>query len=1006
MAPIMPNRALTFFCCILTFLHLLLYCTSLSQDGLILLKIKRGDWRDKRNALSDWNESHKNPCAWTGISCDTFNTVTAVDLTGASISGNLTSAICALSNLTALSLQSNDFTAPFPRALLHCKGLHKLDLSSNHFAGTLPSRISELSELRELNLSFNAFSGSIPQAFGMLPKLEALFFHDNSLSGPFPNFVGNLKSLKNLTFDNNPLRPSVLPTELGNLKKLQQLWLQNCSLVGRIPTFLGNLTQLEELDLSWNHLSGAIPASLMALENLTLLFLYDNNLSGQIPADVGQLRSLSELDFTDNQLYGAIPDGVGNLTYLNFLQLSSNRLTGEIPAEVGKLRYLSYLKLYGNKLSGWLPQSLGTFSNLILVDVVGNELEGPLPKNLCRGGVLYSFLGSSNNFNGSLPSSFQDCNSLEYLYIENNHLSGEIPPELWGASNLKKLLLSNNTLEGQISAAIGKAKNLSRLEISNNGFEGRIPTQFGKLTRLQVFEASNNRLSGPITHELGALSLVSTLQLDHNFLSGEIPMEITLLRKLSQLNLGHNRLTGEIPAALNDIMNSLHLSNNLLSGGIPPEFGHLKLSVFNVSNNDLSGRIPEALDIPVYKEGFLGNAKLCGGQNLMLPPCPSRHKLLPQSLATILLPPLLVVAVSVCSICLCCLIFRKPRTTPSWKLTPFHSADVDELYILHNLKESNVIGSGGAGKVYKVTLHNGQAVAVKKIWNMGGSRRSYRRKRELQEENKSGEVEVNTLGLIWHNNILKLLCCISSEDSYFKLLVYEFMPNGSLFDLLHGGSGPQTPLQWPIRYQIALDAARGLSYMHHDCFPPILHRDVKSSNILLDGDFGAKISDFGLSRVLDKLGHQYTVSGYVGSHGYIGVEYVERLRVDEKSDVYSFGVVILELVSGRKATGEREYGEGVDIVGWIRCTIWMGGEREVVDKRTVDDNCEEQMMRVLRVGLVCTKREPYQRHCMREVVEMLVACGGDNRRETTDERICQHPERISRQGSESGNEGV
>ncbi|GLJ48951.1 hypothetical protein SUGI_1032800 [Cryptomeria japonica] len=1002
MAAIIPIRALTFFCYIYAFSLLLLRCTSLSHDGVILLKIKRGDWKDTRNALRNWNESHQNPCAWKGISCNTFNTVTTVDLTGASISGNLTSAICGLSNLTAFTLQDNAFSGPFPIALLQCKRLQKLDLSSNKFSGTLPSRISELSELRELNLAHNAFSGPIPPAFGMLPNLEALFFHKNSLSGPFPNFVGNLKSLKNLTFDNNPLRLGVLPTELGNLKQLQQLWLQNCSLLGRIPTFLGNLTQLEELDLSLNHLSGEIPTSLMALSNLTDLFLYGNNLSGQIPANIGQLRSMYSLDFGDNQLHGTIPAAVANLTYLNSLHLYNNRLTGEIPAGLGKLRYLSYLKLFGNKLSGWLPQSLGTFSNLTLVDLEGNELEGPLPVNLCRGVVLYSFIVTSNKFNGTMPSSFENCNSLDTLYIDNNQLNGEIPPGLWGASNLQKLFLSNNKFEGQISAAIGEAKSLSRLEISNNRFEGSIPAQVGQLTNLQVFEASNNCLLGPIPHELGRLSLLSILQLDHNFLSGEIPRKLTLLKKLSWLNLAHNRLTGEIPAALNDIMNNLDLSNNMLSGGIPPDLGNLKLSVFNVSNNQLSGRIPAGLDSMAFKEGFLGNPRLCGGQNLMLRPCSSHHKLSPKILSLFLVMLLIIAAVTVGFIYVRCSRLRKPSRTPSWKLTPFHSTDVDEIYILNNLKAANVIGSGGAGKVYKVILNNGQPVAVKKIRNVTRWG-SFKRKGE-QEDNKRGEVEVDTLGVIRHNNILKLLCCISSEESNSKLLVYEFMPNGSLFDRLHGG--PQTPLQWPKRYQIALDAARGLSYMHHDCLPPILHRDVKSSNILLDGDFGAKIADFGVSRVIDRLGDEYTVSGYVGSHGYIAPEYVERLRVDEKSDVYSFGVVILELVSGRKATGEAEYGEGVDIVGWLCKTIWMGGENEVLDERIIEDNCIEQMLRVLRVGLVCTNREPKQRPCMRVVVEMLEKCGGENCKERRDKIEFEHLQRVSSKHSEGENEMI
>ncbi|GLJ43859.1 hypothetical protein SUGI_0914000 [Cryptomeria japonica] len=1045
----MVSPALALFSLILNYLLLLPHCASLSHDGEILLQIRKGDWRDSSNALSNWNESHQSPCAWKGISCDKFNTVTAVDLTGDSISGNLTSAICGLPNLRVLTLQANSFSGPFPRALLLCKRLRKLDLSLNQFAGTLTSHISQLSELRVLNLSYNAFSGSIPLTFGMLPKLEALFFHGNSLSGPFPRFVGNLKSLTNFTIGSNPLRPGEMPTELANLNQLQELGLDNCSLVGRIPKILGNLTQLRSLDISQNHLSGVIPTflgnltqlkslclwqnnlwgdipaslgnltqleeldmsqnqlrgdiptSLMALSNLRILYLNENNLSGRIPATIDKLTSLSSLDFCANQLHGTIPQAIANLTNLNLLQLCSNRLTGTIPAQLGKLRYLSNLMLYDNKLNGWLPQNLGTYSNLIVVDLTRSGLEGPLPKNLCMGGVLYGFETTSNNFSGSLPSSFEDCKSLRYLYVDNNQLSGEIPTGLWGAVNLQGLFLNNNKFQGKISPAIGQAKFLSRLKISNNRFEGRIPAQVGQLTNLLIFEASNNRLSGPIPPELRSLILVNILKLDHNFLSNEIPKDVMSLKKLSQLNLGHNQLTGKIPALLMRDMNSLDLSNNLLSGGVPPELGLLKLDSFNVSNNHLSGRIPDSFDNPAYKKSFLGNPILCGGRNLMLPSCSSPYKLPPQSLATILLPPLLIVAVTLGCLYMRLSSFRKPRDGPSWKMTPFHSTEMDERYIVRNLKESNVIGSGGAGKVYKVILQNGQAVAVKKIRNINRSVGNFKRKGD-DEEYKMVEVEVDTLGFIRHTNILKLLCCISSEESDFKLLVYEFMPNGSLFDRLHSGPGPQMAGEWPIRYKIALGAARGLRYMHHDCCPPILHRDVKSSNILLDADLEAKIADFGVSRLLDSLGKDHSVSGYVGSHGYIAPEYADRLKVNEKSDVYSFGVVLLELVTGMKATGEAEYGEDGDIVDWVRNTICMGGGKtEVLDERTVEDSCIEQMLWVLHVGLVCTNRVPYQRPSMREVLDRLQACGGDNRKQTV-----VRLERISSSLSESENEMV
>ncbi|XP_059076741.1 leucine-rich repeat receptor-like kinase protein HAR1 [Cryptomeria japonica] len=162
------------------------------------------------------------------------------------------------------------------------------------------------------------------------------------------------------------------------------------------------------------------------------------------------------------------------------------------------------------------------------------------------------------------------------------------------------------------------------------------------------------------------------------------------------------------------------------------------------------------------------------------------------------------------------------------------------------------------------------------------------------------------------------------------------LKNG-LFDHLHSGQRPQMALQWPKRYQIALGVARVLCYMHHNFSPPKLHKDVKSSNILLDRDLGAKIADFGVSRELHKLGDKYTLSGYVGSHGNIAPEYAEtRLKVNKKSNVYSFGVVVLELVSGKKATGDEKYGEDADIVSWIRNTIRMGREEmEVLDEHAV-----------------------------------------------------------------------
>ncbi|GLJ48938.1 hypothetical protein SUGI_1032490 [Cryptomeria japonica] len=966
------NGILALFCCVLSVR--ILHCTCISEEGKILLQIKASDWIDGGNNLTDWNTSDEIPCNWNGISCNSSKVVTAVNLTGASISGNLTSSICLLPSLEKLILSGNAFQRPFPDGLFECRSLQVLDLSGNRFFGSLPSRISEFRELRVLNLAQNSFSGSIPPAFGMLPNIQELSLDENNLRGTIPAFIGNLTTLTKFTAGDNPLLGGVIPVELGKLNRLHDLQLYNCSLEGEIPNFFSNLTQLDYLDLSKNQLEGNIPASLTALSNLSILMLWKNNLSGPILSNIDKMGNLIVIDLSVNQLSGEIPFAIGKLESLDQLILNENQLTGEIPPQLGVLRKLTKIVLFGNKLKGWLPQDLGTYSNLYNVDVTATGLEGPLPKNLCKNGQLLGLALASNNFNGSLPPSLEDCESLQNVQLNDNQLSGEIPVGLWRSSGIRQLLLHNNKIEGQISAAIGQAKSLAWLQISNNKISGSIPPEIGQLKNLQSLNASNNQLSGSIPNEIANLTLISNLQLDHNFLSGEIPTGFISLKKLSFLNLGTNRLTGEIPASLGDLpaLNILDLSNNLLSGEIPVELGRLPLSGFNVSGNRLNGPVPAALDNAAYKDAFLGNPELCGGQNLMLRSC-SSDRISSRRLVTILVPSVILTAMAIGFICVCRISRRKAKGTPSWKLTSFHLPELDEVHILRNLSEDNVIGSGGAGKVYKVILQSGEVVAVKKIRNMSRSRGNFKRK-GAQENNELGEVEVDRLGLIRHTNILNLLCCIWSEESDFKLLVYEYMPNGSLLERLQNSQGPQMGLPWPTRYKIALGAARGLSYMHHDCTPPILHRDVKSSNILLDKDFEAKIADFGLARVLNNLGEEYSVSGYVGSHGYIAPEYGRRLKVSEKSDVYSFGVVVLELVSGMKATNEVQYGEGVDIVEWTCNTIIGRGEMGVLDWRILEEKCVEQMLLVLRVGLVCTNRDPKRRPSMRKVVEMLVMC--------------------------------
>ncbi|KAG0489415.1 hypothetical protein HPP92_008226 [Vanilla planifolia] len=294
----------------------------------------------------------------------------------------------------------------------------------------------------------------------------------------------------------------------------------------------------------------------------------------------------------------------------------------------------------------------------------------------------------------------------------------------------------------------------------------------------------------------------------------------------------------------------------------------------------------------------------------------------------------------------------------NWTLTSFHKLGFSEYEILDCVDEDNVIGRGASGKVYKAILSNGEAVAVKKLW---GSCKEADGKE--QKEDDGFEAEVTTLGKIRHKNIVKLWCCCTHKDC--KLLVYEYMPNGSLGDLLHSSKGGI--LDWPTRYRIAVDAAEGLSYLHHDCVPAIVHRDVKSNNILLDGEFRAKVADFGVAKVIGKGPDSMSV--IAGSCGYIAPEYAYTLRVNEKSDIYSFGVVILELITG-KLPVDAELGEK-DLVKWVCATMEHKGIDQLLDAK-LDLRFKEEISKVLHVGLLCSSSLPINRPSMRRVVKMLL----------------------------------
>ncbi|KAL0447430.1 UNVERIFIED_CONTAM: Receptor-like protein kinase [Sesamum latifolium] len=938
-----------------------------------LLNLKQ-EWGNPP-VLDSWNAT-SSPCDWPEIQCSADGSVTGILLKNYNLNGSIPDSISTLENLTVLDLAFNSFPGNFPTAVLNCSKLQYLDLSQNLFVGNIPADIDRLKSLQYLDLGANNFTGDIPPAIGNLTQLRTLYLYMNLFNGSYPMEISNLVNLENLGLAYNDFSPAAIPPEFGKLRSIKFIWMTDTNLVGEIPENFTNLLSLERLDLSSNDMEGEIPGGLFLLKNLSKVYLYKNRFSGSIPQVIESIN-LVEIDLAMNSLTGRIPEEIGKLEKLELLNLFANKLSGEVPPSIGLIPSLKNFRLFKNSLNGTLPPEMGNHSKLEAFEVSDNHFTGNLPENLCSGGTLFGVVAFNNNLTGEIPKSLGNCQSLRTVQLYGNNLTGEIPLGLWSALNMTSLMLSDNSFSGKLPSRV--AWNLTRLEINNNKFSGSIPSEVSSWASLVVFEASNNILSGPIPQGLTGLHQLITLILDGNSLSGELPSEIISWKSLTTLNLARNKLSGPIPPAFGSLPDllDLDLSQNQLSGEIPPQLGKLKLTSLNLSSNQLTGRIPAEFDNMAYGSSFLHNS-LCATTIPNLTNCYAKYrhtkKLSPRILAVVLVLAVILFLVTVLMTRFLIRDYRRKKLTQdlaTWKLTSFQRLDFTEVNILSSLAESNMIGSGGSGKVYRIAVDRaGQYVAVKRIWND-------KKVDRLLEKEFLAEIQI--LGSVRHANIVKLLCCISSEDS--KLLVYEYMENQSLDRWLHGkkrkalslnSSVRDIVLDWPARLRIAVGAAQGLCYMHHDCTPPIIHRDVKSSNILLDSDFEPKIADFGLAKILIKKNEPNTMSAVAGSFGYIAPEYAYTTKVNEKIDVYSFGVVLLELVTGREPNCGDEH---TSLAEWA----WKhyGGEKPIADvlDEEIKEACYlEEMVNVFKLGLMCTTPLPTSRPSMREVSQILQRC--------------------------------
>ncbi|TVU15780.1 hypothetical protein EJB05_39318, partial [Eragrostis curvula] len=682
----------------------------------------------------------------------------------------------------------------------------------------------------------------------------------------------------------------------------------------------------------------------------------------------GSLPNLVALHVGGNMLeacdWGFL-SSLSNCSKLTILMLNSNNLRGSLPVSIGKLSHsIERLWLRDNKIFGPIPQEIGNLQNLTELVMGYNLLNGSIPQTIvnCRGLVTLGI--AQNKLSGHLPDTIGALTQLNEVRLDGNNLSGNIPDSIGNCTQLQQLNLSHNSLSGSIPGNLLKVSSLSiLLDLSHNILSGKIPEEVGNLINLNVLNISNNMLSGNIPSTIGQCVVLESLEMQNNFLEGSIPQSFMNLVGIKKIDISQNNLSGKIPGFLTSLssLNALNLSFNNFEGAVPMGGIFSNACATSVQGNDrLCTNIP-ALGLPLC-------AKLVDFKR--------RHR----SLA----PKIVLPIVSLIVITLLCIVIILKRGKKAVPQVKQHHKDVrritfqDIIIATNQLSSANLIGSGSFGTVYKGCLEIEDNIVAIKNFNL-----------DIFGVNKSFIAECGALKNLRHRNLLKVITLCSSVDltgKDFKALVFKYMPNGNLEMWLHQKvheQGPRKILNLTQRINIALDVAFALDYLHNQCAYPLIHCDLKPSNVLLDLDMTACVGDFGLARYLSTSkpnehcnNSSASLAHLKGSIGYIAPEYGLNTEISTMGDVYSFGVLLLEMITGSRPTDEK-FNDGITLHEYVY-RAFPNSVNEVIDPVLLQDetNATDVMQNciipLVRVGLSCSLASPKARWEMGKVCAEIV----------------------------------
>ncbi|XP_050203761.1 probable LRR receptor-like serine/threonine-protein kinase At3g47570 [Mercurialis annua] len=978
----------------------LLHAATNETDRLALLEFK-AKITDPLGVMTSWNSSH-HFCQWYGVVCGRrhHQRVTVLYLYSLQLSGSISPHIGNLSFLRELYLYNNSLSYEIPPQIGLLSRLQVLYLYNNSLSGEIPSNLSACSYLTDLHLYHNKLTGEIPRELTFLTTLKLLYLGRNQLTGTIPLSIGNLSSLEILHLSQNNLH-GVIPESMGQLKNLTLFGLGANQFSGIIHSSIFNLSLIQDLEVSNNYLEGSLPVSLGAsLPNLRFFSIFRNRFTGSIPSSLSNASDLETFQIGNNNFTGIIPsfEKMKNLTNL----LLDNNHFGNGDEDDLKFLYgltnasaLSVINLSSNKFGGKLPEQIANLSKqLEIFSITDNQIHGTITTGIEFLVNLNTFYASENNLSGTIPFSIGKLRNLAKLSLSGNGFVGSIPSSLGNLTQLIEISLSDNQLQGYIPPSLGNCKRLLELNFSNNNLTGFIPIQIFEISSLsKILDLSTNRLHGSIPNQVGNLKQLGALYLDNNMLSGNITGALGSCVSLETLSISRNFFQGSIPYSINTLkgLQLLNLSYNNISGKIPSFLTNFNLLELDISYNDFEGMVPvEGIFKNAAATSIVGNKRLCGGiSEFGLPTCKSDHK--PKSKQRRNVVFIVLVLIGLLALILGCLILwfaRKSRQNSA--SCDFENTNLlrlsyqDLLKATNDFSSNNLIGAGGFGSVYKGILEQDGLVIAVKVFNL--TRRG---------ASKSFLAECEVLRNVRHKNLVKVLSACSSVDNdgnNFKALVYEFMDNGSVDDWLHPTHHSRN-LNIVQRLNIAIDVGCALEYLHcHFEKLPIVHCDLKPSNVLLDKEMTAHLSDFGLVKFLHKkmihsIPNESSSLAVVGTIGYCPPEYGMANVASTSGDIFSFGILLLEMFTGKRPD-DHMFKEGLSLHNFVKRAL-PEQVIEIIDPALLEMEEEplihfyystnmmrknrliEFLISILDIGILCSSEAPHERLNINDVVTRL-----------------------------------